>query len=237
MKAFLAAAALFATVAPLHAQAPDPNDLIRRIRLSATVQDFDLNGVIRKDKKVPISLFVRDENMQFLLGDGERFHIRLGDEKCELLTLDPANKTTLFPVSKLATPIAGTDVTYEDLTLRFLYWPNAKLEGEEKVNGADCYKIRLDNPGKEGAFGVVYVWVHKRYGAFWQIRAHARSGAAIKEFQVKDVMQLPDGKGYTVQQMRVNALEGAKDKERVKSVTYLEFDEPVKRGPKGPKGR
>jgi hypothetical protein len=113
--------------------------------------------------------------------------------------------------------------------LRFLYWPGAKFEGEEKANGDMCYKIRLDNPGKDGAYGVVYVWVHKKWGAFWQIRAHDRKGVPIKEFQVKEVMQLPDKKGFTIQQMRVNKLAG----DRIQSITYLEFEKPGAAAPKG----
>jgi hypothetical protein len=238
MKPFLAAAFLFAAVAPLHAQAPDPNQMIRNIRLSATLQEFDLNGVIRGGgKKFPIGLAVREENMQFNLGNGERFHIRLGDEKAELFTVEDNGKTTIFPSAKLVQRIAGTDVTYEDLTLRFLYWPNAKLEGEENANGADCYKIRLNNPGGQGAFGSVYVWVHKKYGAFWQIRAHDRTkeGNPIKEFLVSDVMQLPGKKAYTVKSMRVNSLEKRGGENRTKSVTYIDFENPKKRPPAGPK--
>ena len=228
MKAFLAAAFLGA-IAPLHAQAPDADAMIRNIRLSATLQQMDLHGQIRKDNKVPITMFVRENNLQFHLGNGERFHIRMGDEKAELMTVDDAGKTSAFPGSKLATPIAGTDVTYEDLTLRFLYWPNAKLEGEEAIRGEDCYKVRLNNPNPgTGAFGVAYVWVHKKYGAFWQIRAHDKKGTALKEFQVNSVMQLPDGKGYTIKEMLVNSLD---PNLRVTSKTYLNFKKPES-GPK-----
>lgn len=237
MKAFLAAA-LFATVAPLHAQAPDADAMIRNIRLSATLTQMDLNGQIRKEgggDKVPITMFVRENNLQFHLGNGERFHIRMGDEKAELMTVNDDRKTAAFPVAKLGTPIAGTDVTYEDLTLRFLYWPNAKLEGEENMNGADCYRIMLKNPGQGGAFDKVYVWVHKQYGAFWQVRAHDRGGKPIKEFVVNDVMQLPDGKNYTIKQMRVNTLAEKGDKYVTKSVTYIEFQKP-EGGGKVPKG-
>ena len=236
MKPFLAAAFLFAAVAPLRAQAPDPNQMIRNIRLSATLQEFDLNGSIRGGgKKFPIGLAVREENMQFNLGNGERFHIRLGDEKADLLTVADDGKTTRFPAGKLSQSIATTDVTYEDLTLRFLYWPNAQLEGEENMNGADCHRIRLENPGGQGAYKVVYVWVHKRYGAFWQIRAHDRAGKPIKEFLVNDVMQLPGKKAYTVKSMRVNTLEERGKEYRTKSVTYLDFENPKKRPPAGPK--
>lgn len=227
--AFLLAAA--AIVAPLHAQQPDANTMIRGIRLSATLQQMDLNGVIQKDGQadVPVSLFVRENNMQFHLSDKDRFHIRMGDESAKLMTVvDDKGTTRDFPANKLTQRIAGTDVTYEDLTLRFLYWPNAQLEGEEKIRGEDCYKIRINNPGKEGAFGVVYVWVHQKYGAFWQIRAHDFKGKALKEFQVNEVMKLPDGKSYTIKEMLVNTL--APDL-RVVSKTYLRFSKP-KAGPK-----
>lgn len=222
------AAAFFAlsSVAPLHAQQPDADAMVRGIRLSATLQQMDLAGSVEKrgGPKSTVHLFVRESNMQFHLSGGERFHIRMGDEKAELMNvIDDKGSTRAFPASRLSQAIAGTDVSYEDLTLRFLYWPNAKLEGEEKANGEQCYKIRLDNPGRDGAYGVVYVWVHKKYGAFWQIRAHDRKGAALKEFQVNSVMKLPEGDGYTIKEMRVNALEG----DRVKSITYLRFEKPA----------
>ncbi|WP_193211557.1 outer membrane lipoprotein-sorting protein [Luteolibacter marinus] len=233
MKFLLAAASLFATVAPLHAQNPDPDAMIRSIRLSATLQQMDLKGEVEKfnGKKSGIMLFVRENNMQFRLDDtGERFHIRMGDENAELRTLDDKGNTSVFPTSKLVRPIAGSDITYEDLTLRFLYWKNAELKGEERVNGADCYKIRLNNPGRGGAYGAVFVWVHKKYGAFWQVRAHDRKGKAIKEFQVDSVMKLPDDKGYTIKKMQVSTLDGDKRQ----SITYLTFEKPAS-GPKGPR--
>jgi hypothetical protein len=231
----IAALFLAAAVAPLHAQEPNAAAMIRSIRLSATLQQMELKGAVRKDNQATaVHLFVKDNNMQFHIGNEKPFHIRMGDEKADLLEiLDAKGTTRPFPASRLSDSVAGTDVSYEDLTLRFLYWPNAKFEGEEKANGELCYKIRLDNPGKDGAYGVVYVWVHKKYGAFWQIRAHDKSkeGVPLKEFQVKKVMQLPGGKGYTIQQMRVNKL--APDS-RVQSITYLEFEEaPAAAAPKG----
>jgi hypothetical protein len=227
MKALLAAA-LLASVAPLHAQAPDADAMIKNVRLSATLNKMDLDGQIRTDsgQKVPISLFVRDGAMQFLLNNTERFHIRMGDEKCELMMLDNNGKPTPFPTSNLTKSIAGTNITYEDITLRFLYWDDAKLDGEERINDADCYRIVLSNPRKDGAFGKVYVWIHKQYGAFWQIRAHDRDGKPIKEFIVNNVMPLPGGKNYTVKQMRVNSLEDKGGKYVTKAYTYIEFKEP-----------
>ena len=234
MKSF--AALLFAAaVAPLHAQQPDAAAMVRSIRLSATLQQMDLTGSVEKDggPKLGVNLFIRQGNMQFQLGEKERFHIRMGDESAQLLNvIDDKGTTKPFPPPKLSQPIAGTDVSYEDLTLRFLYWKKATLDGEEKANGEDCYKIRLDNTDGDGAYGVVYVWVHKKYGAFWQIRAHDKKGVPLKEFQVNSVMKLPDDKGYTIKEMRVNALNA---NSRTKSITYLRFDKPAASA--APKGR
>ena len=103
MRILLAAAVVFAGIAPLHAQQPDAEAMIRAIRLSATLQQMDLDGNIRKDgqKDTPVQLFVRENNLQFRLGNGERFHIRMGDESAELLTLDDQGKTGRFPASRL----------------------------------------------------------------------------------------------------------------------------------------
>jgi hypothetical protein len=228
------AAAVLACIAPLHAQQPDAEAMIRGIRLSATLQQMALDGNIRKDgqKDIPVQLFVEKNNMQFRLNNGERFHIRMGDESAELLTVQDNGATKRFPDSQLVKTIGGTDVTYEDLTLRFLYWDGAKLEGEEKIDGEDCYRIRIDNPGKQGAFGAVYVWVHKKYGAFWRIKAYARNSKPIKQFQVSKVMQIPGGKGYTIERMQISTLN---ENERVTSITHLDFKKPAPAGPKGPR--
>ena len=225
-------ALLFAApaVAPLHAQQPDADAIIRSVRLSATLQKMRLDGSVRKQEQskkeaTPVHLFVEGSNMQFHIGNEKPFHIRMGDEKAELLEiLDAKGTTRPFPVSRLSDSIAGTDLSYEDLTLRFLYWQNAQFEREEEAaDGGLCYKIRLNNPGQDGAYGSVFVWVHKKWGAFWQIRTHDRKGVPLKEFQVKKVMKVPGGKGHTIEQMRVNKL--APDG-RVQSVTYLEFVDP-----------
>ena len=92
--------------------------------------------------------------------------------------------------------------------------------------------MRINNPGKQGAFGAVYVWVHKKYGAFWRIKAYGRNGKPIKQFQVSKVMQIPGGKGYTIERMQISTL---KEDERVASITYLDFKKPAPAGPKGPR--
>ena len=224
---FAAAACISGTVAQ------DASQIIERARIAATLQNNDLQGNLEKKggDKADVMLFLKGKNIQFQYSIKGRpwdiFHMRLGKDQYDLFEIE-GGKTTRFPDSKLADSVAGTDLSFEDLSLRFFYWPNPILEGSENVKGEDCWKIRLNNPSKAGAYGVVYVWVHKKFGAFMMIRGHDRSGDLRKEFLVDDIMRLPDGT-YTLQKMKVASMMGG----RTAGISYLRFNKPKRAKPQG----
>jgi hypothetical protein len=238
-KHLLPAACLSLAPVAATAQEPDAARIIEGARISATltVLDGPLNGTLSKSgKRTPIALFLQGQNIQFQFsekGDAWRvFHMRLADERYDLFEIING-KTVRFPAAKLVEPIAGTDLTYEDLAFRFFYWPNPKFEGREKVAGQDCYKIRLDKPrGAAGRYEAVYVWVHTKYGAFMRIRGHGPGGALLKEFQVEDVMQVAKDV-WTLRKMQV-ATHDPKTGRR-QSLTSVTFDTPKKTAVRGPR--
>lgn len=197
-----------ALVSPLAAQAPDADAILAGARLAATLTRIDegLEGTLTQGRrKIPITLFLKGKDIQFqFTEDGKLriFHMRLGDEKFELFEM--ANgKQMNFPPAKLVEPIAGTDLTYEDLALRFFYWPNPKLEGTEDVGGQNCHRLLLDKPkNAAGRYQRVYVWVHTKFGAFMRIRGYDDNRGLLKEFQVEDVMQVSD-KVWVLEKMQV----------------------------------
>ncbi|WP_353566048.1 outer membrane lipoprotein-sorting protein [Haloferula sargassicola] len=220
MKSLAPIMTAIALVAPAFSQ--NAEQLMDRARISATLQNADLQGEIDGPKgDTDVSLFLRGKDIQIALGNGQqRFHMRLGDDQYDLFEIIN-NKTMRFPDSKLQQPLAGSDLTYEDLAFRFLYWPNPKLEGSERVGTRDCWKIRVDNPGRKGAYALAYVWVDKEYGAFMKVEGFDRSGRRIKRFQVSDVMKIGDGK-WTLQKMKVSTMNG----DRAVSNSNLKFDKP-----------
>lgn len=198
MKFFYFVLCTLALASPLTAQVLDADRILAGARLSATLTHLDkgLEGTLNQgSKKIPITLFLKGKDIQFqFTEEGKRriFHMRLDDERFQLFEMMDGKQVN-FPREKLIQPIAGTDLTYEDLALRFFYWPNPKLEGNEKVAGYDCFKLRLDKPkDSPGRYESVYVWIHTKYGAFMRIRGHNQSGGLIKEFQVEDVMQVSE---------------------------------------------
>ena len=235
-KSTVLAISLFATLAA-PAQQPDAKAILEGARMSATLTKLDdgLSGNLRQgNQKIPVTLFLKGKDIQFQFSENNGkvwrgFHMRIGDAGFNLSEIIDG-KMVNFPPEKLVAPIAGTDLTYEDLALRFFYWPNPKLEAVEDVGGEACYKIRVDKPkGTAGRYEVVYVWVHTKFGAFMRIRGHDKSGGLVKEFQVEDVMKIAP-EVYTLRKMQVATHDPASG--RRLSITDVTFDSPKKPAPR-----
>ena len=225
---------VLSTTSVVYAEAPDPDRILQGARLSAALTNLDqgLQGNLSHDgKRTPITIFLKGKDIQFQFLEDKVlrvFHLRLSENKYELSEfIDGKQKT--FPPAKLTQPIAGTDLTYEDLALRFFYWPSPKLEGEENIGTEQTYKLRLDKPaGDAGNYFAVYVWVHQKFGAFMRIAGHAKSGEKLKEFQVEDVMKVSD-EVWTLRKMQVSTFKNG----RRSSITDMTLDKPSKAGLRG----
>jgi hypothetical protein len=233
-----ALAAVSAQQAADPAAVPNADAILQGARMAATLTTLEegLSGNLKKDgKTVPVTLFLKGKNIQFQFAEVKNtwqgFHMQLNDAAFDLFEV-VNGKLARFPAAKLTQPIAGTDVTYEDLAMRFFYWPNPKLEGIENINGEACYKVRVDQPkDAAGRYAAVYIWVHRKYGAFMRIQGYDKGGGLAKEFTVQEVMQVTD-KIWSLKKMQIATHDPA-DKGRRLSITNLLFDEPKKARPKG----
>lgn len=211
----------------------DPRAVLEGARMSATLTQLDegLTGHLRSDGgKVPVTLFLKGEDIQFQFaedgGSWQIFHMRIGDERFQLFEIVDG-RTRRFDREKLVSPVAGTDLTYEDLAMRFFYWPDPELMGVEEIGGQECYKIRVRKPAQaEGRYEVVHVWVHTKFGAFMRICGYNAAGKLLKEFQVEDVMKVDDNI-WTLRKMQVSTYN--EESGRRSSITDLTFDKPNKR--------
>lgn len=201
--------------------------LLEGVRLSTTLQHGKLDGYIRKDgKRTPLSLHLRGEDITFQFHTNNTwsgFHMQLQDGKAKLYETEQG-KAKPFPKNKISDAIIDSDVTYEDLSLRFLYWKDATVEGEDKIKMQPCYKLRLVNPGNDGRYKLVYVWIHQKYGALMQVAGYDAGGKLLKRFHVTELMTVD--KIQTLKKMNVESYEPGTNK--VTGITYLEFREPGK---------
>ncbi len=222
------------TSQPLRADA-FADQLLDGVRLSTVLQgEKDMQGrLAKKGKNTRVSLFMRGKDIQFQYEDKvwHKFHMRLRDDKAELFTLDEAGKTKRFDDKRLAEPVAGTDLTYEDLSFRFLYWPNAKVIGRDKIKGQWCHKLSVQNPDRKGAYALCHIWIDEKHNAMMQVVGFDSKGRPLKRFKVDSIMKV--GKAYTLKEMHVETVDPATN--RVTGMTKLRFNEakevkPVGRG-------
>lgn len=226
-----------AAASPAMAEGQTAQQILEGARIGAALVKLDngLSGNLRKgNANTPIILFLKGKDIQFQFSENKGpwriFHMRFGDKNFNLFEIING-KTLQFPAEKIVQPIANTDLTYEDLALRFFYWPNPKLQGQEDVGGQLCHKLRLSKPkGSAGRYEVVYVWIHTKFGAFMRIRGHDKNGGLVKEFQVEDVMKVADDV-WTLRKMQVATCDPVTG--RRTSISDLTFDSPKKQGPRG----
>lgn len=212
---------------------PSADQILGGARYVTTLSKHDLKGHIRKDgKKVPIALFLKGENIQLQFAEKNKwnsFHLKLKEDQYQLFEIKDG-KTRSFPQQKLGEKIAKTDVTYEDMSLRFLYWPNPTVIGEERIMAQDCYKLEVKNPSNTGEYGYVHVWIHKKAGALMRVHSFDRKKKLVRHFEIVELMKIDDD--YAVRKMKVSTVKN----DRVKGKSYLVFDNPDKKKPRGPKG-
>ncbi len=115
--------------------------------------------------------------------------------------------------------VRGTAITYEDLALRFLYWPNAEVTGEDYANTRRCWKIELKPPGHQSQYSRVNIWCDQKSGAMLKMEGFDWNGKLAKRFAVVSIQDI-DGRTF-LKQMRIENLQPETGK--TQSLTYLEI--------------
>lgn len=194
----LAALLVLAPVRGLAAD-PDPQELLKVARMASTQQEAFLRGRLRSGpQSAPFTLQVDFGKLRFAFENPERvYEVRLEEDSSAVY--DAKGRSLRRGMQE---PVAdGAPVTVEDLSLGFLYWPDARLLGEENVRGRGAWKIEL-RPGRRGSeFAVVRVWLDRASGALLRIEGFDWEGKLLRRFEVVSGQRI-DGR-WMLKQMRI----------------------------------
>lgn len=200
------------------AQEPDPQDLLREARMASTNKEAAVRGQLRAGKATtPFILTVSFGKLHFDFDNPPRvIEVRLDDESSGVFD---GNGRALK--KGMQEPVAeGAPVTAEDLSLGFLYWPDARLMGKESVRTRSAWKIEL-RPGKRGSeFAVVRVWLDESSGALLRIEGYDWQGKLLRRFEVVSGQRI-DGQ-WMLKQMRIEKF-GPESSSRPSARSYLEI--------------
>ena len=222
VKSILAALA-FALASASGADDPpaDARELLRSVRIAQSSQDWNLRGQLRVgSKKIPFRLALDKGSIRYEFADtGNSITLRLS-EKGSTLEEKKGGKMAKITPAKFDSPVRDTDISYEDLALRFLYWSDAKVVGGDIILAHKCWKVEVRPPPGESQYSRVMLWIGKDDGALMKAESFDSRGNWVRKFTVRSVMKR-DGY-WLLKQMRIEHSTGRKEDPKP---TYLEIDD------------
>jgi hypothetical protein len=205
----------------VHAQSPpSAKDILASVRMIESRQQIDLQGQLRQnDVVVPFHLLQDGPLIRYAFTNpDEVLQLRVG-ENSSRLDLVTDTGTEKFTTSKLQQKIRGTNLTYEDLAFKFLYWASARVLGEENVRTRNCWKLQLRAPSRESQYSNVLLWIDKASGALMRMEGYDWNAQLAKRFEVVSAQKV-EGRWF-LKQMRVEQFQPGTN--HVLSRTYLEI--------------
>jgi hypothetical protein len=184
-------------------------------------QQIDLRGQLRQNEiVVPFQLIQSGSIVRYIFSNpDESLQLQLGEKDSRLDEISKEGVEKVRP-AQFDRKIRGTDLTYEDLALKFLYWPDSQLLGNENIRSRNCWKLELRPPSKNSQYSRVVLWVDKASGALMRLEGYDSKGQVAKRFEVVSAQKIDDR--WFLKQMRIETLQPGTS--HVQSRTYLEIN-------------
>ena len=199
---------------------PSAKDILDSVRMLESRQQLDLQGQLRQeDVVIPFRLMQNGPLIRYtFINPDETLELRLGENSSRLELVSDTG-TEKAGTSKLQEKIRGTIVSYGDLAFKFLYWPTARVLGEENVRTRKCWKLQLRAPSRESPYSNVLLWVDKASAALMRMEGYNWDAKLLKRFEVVSAQKI-DGRWF-LKQMRVEQLQPGTN--HVEARAYLEI--------------
>ena len=97
----------------------------------------------------------------------------------------------------LFSPIQGSDVSWIDLSLSFLWWPGGTVTGREEVRGRECYVLEVPAPERAAdaadagtPYGSVRLWIDRELLMLLQAEGLDASRQPLRTLWVKSLKKI-----------------------------------------------
>ena len=213
---------IFLALAPMFyaASFPTAQEILASVRMQQSMQRLDLQGQLREDHLViPFRLIQAGPVIRYEFENPEEvLQLQLGENSSRL---DVVSNTATkgVPAAKLNQKIRGTAVTYADLALKFLYWPDGAVLGQETVRTRRCWKLQLRAPSRESQYSNVLLWVDEASGGLMRLDCYDWKGQLMRRFEVVSGQKIDNR--WFLKQMRIEELQPGPN--TVVARTYLEI--------------
>jgi hypothetical protein len=215
----------FAVILPARAaDEPDASEILKTVRLAQSAQNSSLTGAIRTaGRSLPFRLVSASGTIRYEFTDpAQVIQLRLSEKDARLEEISGGKAEKVSP-RRFDDRVRDTDLSYEDLSLGFLYWPNAKVQGEQTMLLQKCWIIRVA-PGarSDSQYSKVDLWISKKNGALMQAEAFDSAGKLARKFKVISGQPVGDGL-WILKEMRIESFGG---RSKDSTPTYLDIEKP-----------
>ena len=201
---------------------PEAKDVLASVRLRQSQQAWELRGDLREGPNiVPFRLTQTGPIIRYTFSNpDEVLQLRLGENESRLEEVTKGGVEKVAP-AQFDKKVRGTNVTYEDLALRFLYWQTGRVTGENEIRTVDCWKLEMKAPSRQSSqYSNVWLWVGKGNGTLMKMQAYDWNAKLLKQFEVVSGQKI-DGRWF-LKEMRIEEMDPATGKPKTR--TYLDIE-------------
>ena len=199
------------------------NDILRTVREAQAGRNESLDGQLRTDtgKVLPFRLTATGPAVRYVFPGppASTVQVRYNEDNSQLEEVDGEGSKERLNPANFDKKILGTDLTYEDLALRFVYWKRATLLESDDETNFPAHKLRLNSPSRQSQYSYVLLWVAKDSGALLRAEGYNFDGKLTKRLQVVSGQKL-NGKWY-LKQLRIEEVDPSNGSTASRS--YLEI--------------
>jgi hypothetical protein len=208
--------------------APDPKgatpplDFVQgRLWRNMYLQDFELEGIIRTEKKIhPIVLKTKGREMIYEFKETPlQLRVFLSPEFSIIQKRSQPREAWKMVEGKEKTArILDSDITYEDLALDFIRWKKVKALGTDNIKTLAAWAFEAE-PSDISRYAKARYWISSEFFAFLRVDAYNDKNQVIKRVEVNGVQQI--GNAYVIKEMQISSL--VPGRELSQSRTYVEI--------------
>ena len=211
--AILAASAISAWAAE-----PDAAEILRAARMNPVGNPVALDAQLRSGSQtVPFRIVVDGAVRYQFDNPSQEIILELAEDGSKLSERAGGKESPVRP-ARYDDRVRGSDLSYEDIALKFLYWDRPAIIGDETVTTRDAWKIEVQAPRGTSQYGVARLWIDKKNGALMRVEGYDLKGRLVRRFEVRSAHKIDDQ--WMLKQMRVETFDP--ETKKITGRTYLE---------------
>ncbi|MFI0348214.1 MAG: outer membrane lipoprotein-sorting protein [Chthoniobacterales bacterium] len=210
---YLILAAFFSTTFFLTATnaTSSPEAILQEARIQPTLRPLLLYATIRgAEEPLPLTIKIDHGVIHYqLTNPNELITLKLSPIATSLHTTVEANESSINEARRYQ-EIRNSGVTYDDLSLAFLYWPHPHLLRTEIIRGEKTWLLELISPASNSIYGSAHVWIDQQSSALLRMEGFNHDGRLLKRFEVISAQKIDNL--WMLKEMRIETFDPATQK-------------------------